>query len=109
MNSILGFALRAIEHDFRGAERIAAMHECDVTAEACEEVGLFHGGIAAAHHHDLFVAIKEAIAGGAGTDTVADQLLFGGQIEPAGLGAGSDDEGPGFDPLTVDLEAEWAL
>ena len=45
-------------------------------AEARQEVGFFHGGIAAADHHDLLAAIEEAVAGGAGTDAVADQLLL---------------------------------
>ena len=76
----LRIAARAIQHDLRSAESIAAMHQGHFSAEAREEVGLFHGGIAAAHHHDLLAAIKESVAGGAGADAVADQLLFVGQI-----------------------------
>ena len=72
----LGIGARAVQHDLRGAEFIAAMDQRHLCAEAREEVGFFHGGIAAADHHDLLAAVKEAVAGGAGTDAVADQLLL---------------------------------
>ncbi len=104
----LGIVVGAVEHDLGGAEIVAAVDQRDFTAEAGEEVGLFHGGIAAAHHHDLLVAVEEAVAGGAGADAVADELLLVGQAQPAGGGAGSDDDGAGLDPLALDVEAEGA-
>ena len=85
------------------------MHQRDLAAEAGQEVGLLHGGIAAADDHDLLLAIEEAIAGGAGADAMADQFLLGGQIEPARFGAGSDDERAGFDPLAIEVQAERAF
>ena len=44
---------------------------------------------------------EEAVAGGAGADAVADEGLLGGQAEPAGGGAGGDDERAGVDDLAV--------
>ena len=105
----LGIMPRAIQHDFGGAELVAAVDQRDFAAEAGEEIGLFHGGIAAAHHHDLLAAVEEAVAGGAGADAVADQLLLGFQAQPARRGAGGDDHGAGFDPLAFDVEAERPL
>jgi hypothetical protein len=45
---------------------------------------LFHRRVAAADHGDLLARRKEAVAGGAGTDAVADQRLLRRQIQPAG-------------------------
>src|SRR5580658_9021777 len=42
----LGVALRAVEHDLRGAELVAAVYQGDLLAETRQEVGLFHGRIA---------------------------------------------------------------
>ena len=61
----LGIVARALQHDLGRAEVFAAVHQRHLFAEARQEIGLFHGGIAAAHHHDLLAAIKEAVAGGA--------------------------------------------
>ena len=91
-NWILGLCARAVEHDLRGAELLAAVHQGDLAAEARQEVGLFHGGIAAADHHDLLAAIEEAVAGGAGADAVADQLLLRWQAQPARRSARGDDQ-----------------
>ena len=99
----------ALQHDLRGSERVAAMHQRDLAAEAGEEVGLFHGGIAAAHHHDLLLAVKEPVASGARTDAVADQLLLGRQIQPARFGARGHDQRAGFDPLAFEVQVERAL
>ena len=85
------------------------MHQGDFAAEAREEVGLFHGGIAAADHHDLLAAIEEAVAGGASADAVADQLLLAFEAQPARAGAAGDDQGAGLDPLAFDVEAEGTL
>ena len=73
----------AVEHDARGAELLAAVDERDFAGEAGKEERLFHGGVAAADDSDLFAGEKEAVAGGAGADAVADEGLLGGQAEPA--------------------------
>jgi hypothetical protein len=104
-----GVIARAFEHDFGCAELLAAVDEGDFGTEAGEEVGFFHGGVAAADDHDLFVAIEEAVARGAGTDAVADQLLFVGQTEPARGGTGGDDERAGFVPVAIDEQTEGML
>src|ERR1039457_5468433 len=84
------------------------MHERYLAAKARQEVRFLHRGIAPAHNHDLLLAIEEAIAGGARTDAVADQLLLGRQIEPARFGARRHDKGAGFDPLAGEVQAERA-
>ena len=89
----LGVLARAVDHDLRGAELLAPMHQRHLAAEAREEVGFLHGGVSAADHHDLPAAIKEAVAGGAGTHAVPDQFLFGRQVQPARRGARGDYQG----------------
>ena len=83
---------RAVNHDSAGAKIIAAVDQVDFAGVAAEEVGLFHGGIAAADDGNGLAAEKETVAGGAGRDAVAEELAFGLQAEHAGRGAGSDDE-----------------
>ena len=94
----------AVEHDLRGAKSFASVDERDLGGEAGEEESLFHGGVAAADHGDLFAGEEEAVAGGAGADAVADEGLLGGQVEPAGACTGGDDEGAGVDGLLADGE-----
>ncbi len=84
--------LGAVQHDFRGAELVAAMDERDFRGEAGEECSFFHGGVAAPDYGDFLAREKEAIAGGAGRDAVPDQRLFARQPEPACGGATGDDE-----------------
>jgi hypothetical protein len=76
-----------IQHDLGGAKVFAAMDHRDLGPEARQEVGLFHGGIAAADHHDFAIAVESPVASCARRDAVADQLLFVGQAQPAGRSA----------------------
>ena len=48
-----GILARPVQHDFRGAKLLAAVHQRYSLAKAREEVRFLHGGIAAADHHDL--------------------------------------------------------
>jgi hypothetical protein len=49
-------------------------------------------GIAAADHRHLLAAEEEAVAGGAGGDAEALEAPSRRQAQPAGLGAGGDDQ-----------------
>jgi hypothetical protein len=102
----LGIVARAIQHDLRSAELVAAVHQGHLGAEACQEVSLFHGGVAAADHHDLLAAVEEAVTRGARTDPAADQLLLGFQAQPAGRCTGSNDQGASLNPLAFHVDAE---
>ena len=68
--------LRALEHDFGGAEFFAAMDQGYLASEAGQERGFFHGGVAAADDCYGFAGKEEAVAGGTGRDAVADEGLF---------------------------------
>src|ERR1044072_8981327 len=104
----LRLVTRTIEHDFGGAELLAAVNESHFAAEAREEVGFLHRGVAAADHHDFLVAIEEPVAGGAGADAVSDEFVFRLETEPACGGPGSDDHIAGFDPVAFDVDPEGA-
>jgi hypothetical protein len=54
---------------------------------------------------------EESVAGGAGTDAVADERLLAGQAEPAGAGTGGDDERAGVDGIFARAEVQliWVL
>ena len=66
-----------------------------LAAKLGEEERLLHRGVAAAHHHHVLAPIEEAVAGGAGRDAEAAELLLALQSQPFGLGAGGDDQGLG--------------
>ncbi len=78
------------------------MHHRHLGGEVGQEQGFFHSGIAAAHHHHLLAAIEKTVAGGAGRDAKALELLLGLDAQPLGLGPGgnnhrlSQEHGPGI-------------
>ena len=82
----------AVLQNALGLEFIAAVNHGDFAGEIGEEQGFFNGGVAAADDQHLFVAVEEAIAGGAGRNAEALEVLLRWQVQPLGLGAGADDE-----------------
>ncbi len=64
-----------LQHSF-GAQFVAAMDEQNFGGEFCEEQGFFGSGAATADDDDFFIAIKEAITGGAGRDAEAFEFFF---------------------------------
>ena len=61
----LAVSAGAVEHNLARPESIAAVNQCDPAGEACKEQRLFHRGVAAADHSNLFAAEEETVAGGA--------------------------------------------
>ena len=68
------------------------MHQRDLGGEIGEKQRLLDRGIAAADHQHLLAAIEKSIAGGAGGDAIAAEFLLAGQIEPARLRAGRQNQ-----------------
>ena len=60
--------MQLVNEDFFGAEAVAAVDEGDGPGEVGEVERFFDGRIAATDDRDRFVAVKEAVAGGAGRD-----------------------------------------
>ena len=85
--------LHAVHHCLRRAELVAAVDDSDGGTEAGEEVGVGHGGVAAAEHRDFLAGEEEAVAGGAIGDAMAGVLLLARGAELAVRGAGGDDDG----------------
>ncbi len=102
----LGVGDGALEHDARGAEVFGAVDDGDLGGETGEEDGFFHGGVSSADDGDLLAAGEEAVAGGAGADTEADEGLLGGKAQPAGARTARDDEGAGLDDVFAYGERE---
>src|SRR6476646_2421773 len=73
--------LGAINHDFGGAKFVATVDEVHLACVACEKVGLFHRGIAAAYHGNSFAAEEIAVASRAGGDAVADKFPLAWQAQ----------------------------
>ena len=83
---------QAVLQDLLRAESVAPVHHGDLGGEIGEEQRLLDCGIAAADDDDFLVAVEEAVAGRAGRHAVALELLLRGQIEPARLRAGRNDQ-----------------
>src|SRR6185437_8981775 len=66
----------------------------------------FDGGIATAHHCDLLAAKEKAVTGGARRNAAAAELLFRGQADVLGSGAGGDDERIARVAVRIALELE---
>ena len=83
--------LRIVEQpvlqDFLGAKRIAAMDQRDLGREVRQEKRLLHSGVATAHDRHFLAAIEEPVAGRAGRNAEALEVLFGGQPQPLRLRA----------------------
>ncbi len=71
-----------------GAQRGAAVDDGHLAGEAGEEGGLLEGGIAAADHYHLLVAVEEGVAGGADRDPAPHQLPLVLQAEHLRRGPG---------------------
>ena len=67
---------RAIDHDLRGAKFVATVNQVDFAGVTRKKVGLFHRGIAPAHHSDGLAAKKIPVARGASGNAVANQLAL---------------------------------
>ncbi len=101
---------QAVLQDLLGAQLVAAMDQRDLRGEVGQEQRLFDRGVAAADHHDLLAAIEEPVAGGAGRDAEALEMLFAGQTQPFRLRPGGQDHGiGGVDRAAVGLRGEGAF
>ena len=84
---------RALEHDLRGAELVAAMHDGHLGGELGQEDRLLHGRVAAADDDRLGVAEEGGVAGGAVADAAAGELLLAEHAELLVLGAHRQHDG----------------
>ncbi len=78
---------RALEHDLRGAELVAAVHHRHLGGELGQEDRLLHRRVAAADDDRLGLAEERGIAGGAVADAAAGELLLAGDAQLLVLGA----------------------
>ena len=97
----------AVLQDALGLEFVAPVNHGDFAGEIGEEEGFFDRGVAAADDQHLPVAVEEAVAGGAGGNAEALEILFRWQVQPLGLGAGADDQRiAGIDLAAVALQPD---
>ncbi|MNZ60980.1 hypothetical protein D3C78_790610 [compost metagenome] len=82
------------------------MHQGHLAGDVGQVQRFFHGGIAAADHRHLAVAVEEAVAGGAGGNALAHEGLFRRQAEVTRAGAGGDDQRVAAVGAAVALEDE---
>ena len=100
--SMFSVLLRPLEHDLRGAELVAAVHDRHARGELGEEERLLHRGVAAADDHGRLVLVERGVAGRAVGHAAAAELLLAGHAELLVLGAHREDDRAGLVLLVVD-------
>ena len=98
--------LRAVGHDRRGPELLAAVHQGHLRGELGQEGGLLHRRVAAADDDDVLGPEEGRVTDGAVADAAALQRHLGLEAELAGGGAGGDDHGPGAELVVADVHAQ---
>lgn len=75
------------------AQAVTAMDQHHFRGKIGQKQRFFNGGITATDNRNFLVPVEEAIARGAGRNTMALKELFRGQSQPLRLRARGDDEG----------------
>src|SRR3984957_5864141 len=82
--SNLRILVRAILHDLRRPQRIAAMHDRGLVDEPGQEGPFFHRGVSPANYDRILVLEECAVASGACAHAVSHQAFFGFDSEQFG-------------------------
>lgn len=96
-NSALGVGEQTISHDLGGTQLVAADKDGDAAAVLGQKHGFLGGRVTTANYVQGLVAEDRhsTVADSAGTDTVLPVGLLAGEVETAGIGAGSNDDSVG--------------
>ena len=84
-------AAGCVDHDPRGPELVATVHQHDLERELRQECRLLHRGVAAADDDHTLASEERGVADGAVADAAALQCALARQAELARRGAGRDD------------------
>ena len=98
-----------VEHDRRGAELVATMHDGHLVGELREEDGLLHRRVAASDDDDVLLAEERCVADGAVGDAAALEGALRVETELPGARAGRDDDRPREVLVVSDDDAERPL
>ena len=99
----------ALEHDLRGPELVAAVHDRDLGRELRQEERLLHRRVAAADDDDLALAVEGAVAGRAVRDAPSVEGALRLEPELAGRCPGRDDHRLGQVLVVADVHLERPL
>ena len=84
---------KAVLEDFFRAQLVAAVHQIHMAGEIGQKQGFLDRRVAAADDGHRFFAEEKSVAGGAGRDPETGEFLLAVQAQPAGAGAGGDNQG----------------
>src|ERR1700686_2929733 len=101
--------LRAFEHDLGRSKSIATMNHRHLGGEAGKKERFLHGRVSAADHNNFLPRKKETIAGRARRNSVADQLLFVRQAQPARRRPARNNQSLGVDLMNAQMKKKWPL
>lgn len=102
-----GIGQGAIGHDFRCTQRVAAVDEINFGGKAREKCGLFACRVPSPDDADRHIAVEGAIAGCAGCQATADELVLAFDPEVTGRGTAGDDQRAGLQPFSINLDPVW--
>ena len=100
---------RAVEHDRRGTELVAAVDDVHLLRELRQEDRLFHRRVSAADDHDVLLLEEGGVADGAVRDAASLERPLGLEPELARARAGCDDHRPRPVLVAVHLDGERTL
>src|ERR1700686_202971 len=101
--------LRALEHDLGCSKSIATMNHRHVGGEAGKKQRFLHRRVSAADHDNLLPRKKKTIAGRARRNSVADELLFLRQSQPARGSPAGDNQGLSVNLMNAQMQQKWPL
>src|SRR6202035_1839709 len=105
----LRILVRAILHDLRRPQRVAAMHYRGLVDEPGQERRFLHRGVSPADYDRILVLKECAVAGGACAYAITHQTLFRLYSQQFSCRAGCDDHRLGLDHFAVGDQLERPL
>ena len=105
----IGLFQKFLLHDLLGAQFVAPVHHGYLAGDIAEIQRFLHRGVAAADDSDRLLLVEKTVAGGAGGDAFAHELLFRFHSQVAGGGARRDDERVAGISCRVAFQAQGAL
>src|SRR5690554_832807 len=106
--AVLSFFKQFVLKDFFCTQLVSTVNQCHLVGNVGKIQRFLHGGIAAANHRHLLLAVEEPVTGGAGRYALALELLLRLKTQVHGGGAGGDDQGVTSVFASIAFQAEGA-
>src|SRR5690606_34026483 len=103
------FLEQLVLEDFFSPQFVPAVYQDHFSSDIGEIKRLLNGGVAPADHGNFLLTVEKAVAGGAGADPFAFELLFGWQPQILCGSPRGNDQGITGIGAGVARQCEWTL